>query len=283
MSADEAFPDEPPPDDEADVWPTPELIAAAAALDTPAALELLRNGDLDLLGWLPASSNNAMVGTISTRVDGSAGGDAARPGRNADAPAPCVYKPIRGERPLWDFPDGTLAAREVAAFELSEATPWAIAPPTVLREGRFGRGMVQLWLEPDPTVDRVAMVVDGDPRLRAVALFDAVANNADRKIGHLLPQADGHVFGVDHGICFHEEPKLRTVLWRWQGEPIRDDERGVLAALRAALDGRLASRLSELLTRDEVEATRSRLDALLADGCFPRPDPDRPAIPWPPY
>ena len=144
--------------------------------------------------------------------------------------APCVYKPIRGERPLWDFPDGTLAARELAAYVLSEATPWAIVPPTVMRPGRFGEGMVQLWLEPDPSVDRVSLVVDADERLRAMAIFDIVVNNADRKVGHLLPMADGHVFGVDHGICFHEEPHLRTVLWAWQGERIRPDELEVLGS-----------------------------------------------------
>jgi uncharacterized repeat protein (TIGR03843 family) len=197
--------------------------------------------------------------------------------------APCVYKPIAGERPLWDFPDGTLAAREVAAFALSEAGAWSIVPPTVLRDGPFGQGMVQLWIEPDASLDAVAMVVEGDERLRPVALFDVVANNADRKIGHLLPMADGHVFGVDHGICFHEEPKLRTVLWQWRGMSLTDVELATLRRLRVDLAGDLGRELRRLLEPGEVRAVRDRIDGLVHEGCFPHPDPDRPAIPWPPY
>ena len=253
-------------DDEADE-PGSIRLPVAPDLDEATATALLAEGDLDLIGRLVASSNNALLGTV----------------RQGDLVAPAVYKPVRGERPLWDFPDGTLADREVAAFELSRATPWRVVPPTVMRDGPFGTGMVQLWLEPDPRVDRVAMVVDGDERLRAMALFDIVANNADRKVGHLLPMADGHVFGVDHGICFHEEPHLRTVLWRWVGEPIRPDELAVLAALRAALDGPLGRTLARRLTRPELRATIRRIDDLRREGCFPEPDPDRPAVPWPVY
>jgi uncharacterized repeat protein (TIGR03843 family) len=143
--------------------------------------------------------------------------------------------------------------------------------------------MVQLWLEADPEADPVAMVVEADERLRRIALFDAVVNNADRKIGHLLPMPDGHVGGVDHGICFNEEPKLRTVLWMWRGDPLRDDELTALRALRVALLGELGRTLGERLTPAEVAATADRIDDLLADGRFPHPDPDRPAIPWPPY
>jgi uncharacterized repeat protein (TIGR03843 family) len=236
-------------------------------LDPAAAVELLREGRLELVGRLVVSSNNAMLGTVSK------GGLAAS----------CVYKPVLGERPLWDFPDGTLAAREVAAFLLSEATPWRIVPPTVLRDGPFGEGMVQLWLEPDESVDRIALVVDGDPRLRPMALFDAVANNADRKVGHLLPMPDGHIYGVDHGICFHIEPKLRTVLWRWQGARLRAEERDVLGRVRAGLGRELGDELCRLLSPAEMAATVERLDELLDGGRLPRPDPDRPAIPWPPY
>ena len=140
-------------------------------------------------------------------------------GPTADAPGlACVYKPVRGERPLDDFPDGTLADREVAAYHLSEAIGWSIVPPTVMRDGPFGRGMVQAWLEPDPAIDPVDLIRGGAAALRRMALFDAVANNADRKVGHLLPMRDGHVYGVDHGICFAVEPKLRTVLWNWRGD-----------------------------------------------------------------
>ena len=243
-----------------------------AELDATTAIRLLRDGELDIVGRLVVSSNNAMVGTVTLSP--------------ADAPplvAPCVYKPILGERPLWDFPDGTLAAREAAAYVLSEAGGWTIVPPTILRDGPFGEGMVQLWLQPDPSLDAVAMVVEGDERLRPIALFDAVANNADRKIGHLLPMRDGHVFGVDHGICFHVEPKLRTVLWQWRGTRLTMDELATLRRIRAELDGELGRRLSRLLAPEEIRALGARLHHLLVDGCFPHPDPDRPAIPWPPY
>jgi uncharacterized repeat protein (TIGR03843 family) len=256
----------PTPPAEPRTWPP----AHTVELDPSIALELLRDGEIELVGRLVASSNNAMVGTV----------------RQPEEPlvlAPCVYKPIAGERPLWDFPDGTLAAREVAAFALSEAGAWSIVPPTVLRDGPFGQGMVQLWIEPDASLDAVAMVVEGDERLRPVALFDVVANNADRKIGHLLPMADGHVFGVDHGICFHEEPKLRTVLWQWRGMSLTDVELATLRRLRVDLAGDLGRELRRLLEPGEVRAVRDRIDGLVHEGCFPHPDPDRPAIPWPPY
>lgn len=246
-------------------------------LDPAAAVDLLVTGELELVGRLLVSSNNAMLGTVAGTVD------RVRDDRTEPIVVPCVYKPIRGERPLWDFPDGTLAGREVAAYRLSEALGWSIVPPTVMRDGPFGSGMVQLWLEPDASIDRVALVVEGDPRLRAMALFDAIANNADRKVGHLLPMADGHIYGVDHGICFHVEPKLRTVLWRWRGEPLDEAELSELRRLRRTLLGPLGEELCGLIDTDEVAATLRRVDELLADGSFPHPDPDRPAIPWPPY
>jgi uncharacterized repeat protein (TIGR03843 family) len=195
----------------------------------------------------------------------------------------CVYKPTRGERPLHDFPDGTLARREVAAFVLSEAAGWAIVPPTVLRDGPFGEGAVQAWLETDPAVDLVELIVGADPRLRPMCVFDLVANNADRKGGHILALPDGTLRGVDHGICFAVEPKLRTVLWAWRGETFEEPELNVLRHLALALDGDLGAALGELLTRDEVRATAQRLAALLESGRFPEPDPARPALPWPPF
>lgn len=255
------------------------LLPATPDLTAEAAETLLREGELELIGRLVASSNNALLGTVSLPAAGTDGGD----GETPPLVAPCVYKPISGERPLWDFPDGTLAGREVAAYVVSEATPWAVVPPTVLRDGRFGPGMVQLWIHPDETADAVAMVVEGDRRLRPMALFDAVVNNADRKVGHLLPLPDGHVYGVDHGICFNEEPKLRTVLWHWRGDRLTADELDVLRALRADLAGPLGEALAPLLTEVEIAATGERIRALIADGRFPHPDPDRPAIPWPPY
>ena len=202
--------------------------------------------------------------------------------RRGDLAAACIYKPVMGERPLGDFPDLTLARREVAAFLVSRATGWDLVPPTVLREGPFGEGMVQLWIRADGTVDPVALVVEEDPRLRRMAVFDAVVNNTDRKAGHLVPVPGGHVYGVDHGVTFSPVPKLRTVLWAWRGQPFTDAERAVLVALCEGVDGPLGEALRALLDPIEVAATARRLDRLLADGRFPQPDPRRPALPWPP-
>jgi hypothetical protein len=196
----------------------------------------------------------------------------------------CVYKPIKGERPLYDFPDGTLARREVAAYVLSEATGWSVVPPTVLRDGPFGEGAVQSWMETDPDVDVVGLIVRGDARLRPMCVFDAIANNADRKGGHILPLLDGTLRGVDHGICFAVEPKLRTVLWSWAGDELSEDEQAVVSRVAAGLarGGNLAAALGELLSKAEVRATAGRATALLKTGRFPEPDPSRPALPWPP-
>ncbi|HET7027507.1 MAG TPA: SCO1664 family protein [Candidatus Limnocylindrales bacterium] len=245
----------------------------ASRLDAVAAVELLRAGDLELVGRIIGSSNGALV-VSATRTC---------PDPEPDEVATAVYKPIRFERPLVDFPDGTLAAREVAAFVLSEASGWGVAPPTVLRDGPVGPGMVQLWIDVDDSVDRVALALEADARLRRMALFDVIANNADRKIGHLLPVEGGHVFGVDHGLTFHEEPKLRTVLWGWRGQPLEPDELEAVERLRDALRGDTGDALRELLEAREVRATVRRAERLLRSRRFPLPDPDRPAIPWPPY
>lgn len=194
-----------------------------------------------------------------------------------------VYKPTRGERPLDDFPYGTLAARERAAYLLSEVSGWEVVPPTIIRDGPFGLGMVQLWMEVDREVDVVDLVNSADRRLRRIVLFDAIANNADRKAGHLLPLPSGLVQGVDHGICFAATPKLRTVLWAWRGDELEPAEVAVVAAVAAALDGSLGDELGTLLTRAEVAATKRRAQHLLSTRRFPQPDPRRPAIPWPPY
>ena len=220
----------------------------------------------------------------------------------------CVYKPIRGERPLWDFPDGTLAGREVAAYVVSEATGWDVVPPTVMREGPLGPGACQLWIDEVEDPARVGFVAadelppgwltiaaaeddDGsayllahadDVALQQMALFDVVINNADRKGGHVLNLADGTLRGVDHGVCFHVDNKLRTVLWGWVGQPVPEPAREVLTGLRRDLDGDLGARLGELLAPDEVAATVERVDRLLRAGVFPRPRAGRPAVPWPP-
>lgn len=230
------------------------------------ALALLAGGELELIGRLWVSSNNALLGVV--RADG--------------VEAACVYKPVVGERPLGDFPDGTLARREVAAFTVSQATGWGIVPPTVLLDGPLGEGMLQLWIRTDPEVDPVELVTSSDPRLRRICAFDAAVNNTDRKAGHLLPVPGGHVYGVDHGVTFSPVPKLRTVLWAWRGDPFAPEELEMLASLRTGLDGDLGDRLRSLLDPIEVRATARRVDRLIAAGVFPQPDPRWPALPWPP-
>lgn len=233
--------------------------------------------------------------------------------RRGERSAACVYKPVAGERPLWDFPDGTLAAREVAAYEVSAAAGFDVVPPTVLRDGPLGPGSVQLWVDHpadrapgaglvdvvapgdvragwipvlqayDADGDPVVLVHADDPRLAVVAVFDAVVNNADRKAGHVLVDDAGRVRGVDHGLTFHVEDKLRTVLWGWAGRPLPDDARARLEGLRTALaDGTLAGRLAALLDRDELVALTRRTADLLDTGTLPRPGAGRPLIPWPP-
>jgi len=244
----------------------------AGDLDRSTAMRLLREGELDVIGRLLTASNATFFCVVTGRGDDG-----------ATLQASCVYKPRRGERPLYDFPDGTLACREVGAHLVSEASGWDVVPPTVMRDGPLGEGMVQLWMETDERVDLSELVMSDSPALRRIAVLDAVLNNADRKAGHLLPLPDGRIQGIDNGLCFAIEPKLRTVLWRWRGEPLTDDERATLATLRANVAGRLGAELESLLSRDEVEAMIERIDFLLETGRMPRPDRNRPAIPWPPY
>jgi len=241
--------------------------------DPATMLDVLASGEVEVLGRLVASTNHAMYCRVTRPCPDP------EPATVVDA----VYKPVRGERPLDDFPDGTLARREVAAYLVSDATGWSIVPPTVLRDGPFGEGMVQLWIDVDPEADVIEMVVEPDPRLRRIALFDAIVNNTDRKGGHLLPIAGGHVFGVDQGVCFSPVPKLRTVLWGWRGTPIEDDELDVIASVRESLDGSLGDALEDLLEPVEVRATRRRADRLLSTRRFPMPSPAWPAVPWPPF
>ena len=195
----------------------------------------------------------------------------------------CVYKPIRGERPLWDFPDGTLAGREVGAYLVSEATGWDVVPPTVMRDGPLGPGACQLWINIDEDADVLALLHSDHPGLRRLAVFDAVVNNADRKGGHLLPTPGGHIYGVDHGVCFSVEDKLRTLLWGWQGKRLTEEAVGVLHALKAELSGSLGRTVGELLSKDEVWATKRRIDRLLSTGRHPVPHGDWPPVPWPPF
>jgi uncharacterized repeat protein (TIGR03843 family) len=259
--------------------------------------ELLAKGELKVRGQIREASNAVLYCTVSYE------------GREAL----CVYKPVAGERPLWDFPDGTLAQREVAAYEVSEATGWGLVPTTVLRDGPYGEGMCQLWIEASAENDgggllalvegeepaegwkaigfaevgegETALLVHADDaRLRRLAVLDAVINNADRKGGHLLPAEEGRLYGIDHGVTFNAENKLRTLLWGWAGEPLTAEALEVLGSLRDALaqGAPLATRLAELVTAVEIDATRARVEAMLASGKHPEPSGDWPAIPWPP-
>ncbi|MDF5753784.1 SCO1664 family protein [Spongiactinospora sp. TRM90649] len=251
----------------ADGEPAVSAGPAAPAMDDATALRLLREGRLEVAGRLVEASNMTLYCTV----------------RLGDLSAACVYKPVRGERPLWDFPDGTLAAREVAAFEVSAVTGWRIVPPTVYRDGPFGPGMCQLWVDADDEVDLIALIRSRHPGLRRMAVFDAVVNNADRKGGHLLPLTDGHIHGVDHGVCFSDEDKLRTVLWQWRGKQLPREAVNVLNRLNRELEnGRLGRRLRELLTLSELATTQARVARLLETGVHPNPSEDWPAIPWPP-
>jgi len=228
---------------------------------------LLREGQLDLEGRLLDASNVTLIAAIRTDT----------------LAATCVYKPVAGERPLWDFPDGTLAGREISAHLVSEATGWSVVPPTVLRDGPYGTGMVQLWMDADPGVDLAEFVRRDSPELRRMAVFDAVVNNADRKGGHIIPMADGHVYGVDHGICFSVDPKLRTLLWRWAGKPLLLEHLAVLERLAEQLRGELGEQLHQHLTRREVRRTQQRVAELLRTQLHPQPSGEWPALPWPPF
>jgi uncharacterized repeat protein (TIGR03843 family) len=237
--------------------------------DDGAALELLSEGSLKIEGRLVAASNATMYCTVRRRGQTAA----------------CVYKPVAGERPLWDFPLGTLAGREVAAYKVSQAAGWNLVPPTVMRDGPFGPGMCQLWIDADANTDLVALARSRDqPKLRDMAVFDAVVNNADRKIGHLLPVSAERLYGCDHGVCFGEEYKLRTVLWQWRGRKLPARAIEALARLQGELEsGPLAEELPQRLAGSEIQATRQRVEILLEEGIHPYPPEDWPAVPWPPY
>lgn len=234
---------------------------------------------------------------------------------DSETPLRCVYKPVRGEQPLWDFPDGTLAGREVSSFLVSESLSWDVVPTTVLRDGPVGVGMVQRWIDTverhpekgdgidlvdlcrpdlvpsgyipvlrayDDAGDEVALVHADDPRLHRMAVLDLIINNADRKGGHVLESLDGNVYGVDHGIAMHRQNKLRTVLWGWAGRPIDAALVADLVEFAREVRGGLGDRLSELVTDAEIDALAKRVSAVLADPVMPAPTSSRP-IPWPAF
>jgi len=233
-------------------------------------VDAMQSGELSVTGRLVDASNATLYGAIKP-IDG-AESDEIR----------VIYKPVAGERPLWDFPDGNLANREYAAFLISEIAEWNLVPTTILREGPFGPGMVQQWIDIDETVDLALFYSQDHPLLRKLALFDAVINNTDRKIGHLLPTADGKLLGCDHGVTFHHEDKLRTVLWQWAGMAISDQE---IIELRKLAEEILKEQVvfQELLTEIELQALFARIERLISTGIFPEPSDEWPAVPWPPF
>jgi hypothetical protein len=195
----------------------------------------------------------------------------------------CIYKPIAGERPLWDFSEGSLAYREYAAYLVSQGLGFHIVPLTILRDGPYGSGMVQEWITLDESIDLAVFFSSDNPRLRSMALFDAIVNNTDRKIGHLLPISHDEVYGCDHGVTFHVEDKLRTVLWQWADDELTDQELQSLQKAQQLLAGELGEQLQPFLTQDEIDAISMRVNRLLSEGRFPLPNPNWPAIPWPAF
>jgi uncharacterized repeat protein (TIGR03843 family) len=266
--------------------------APDSRLEPDDVCKILTRGTLEVAGRLLEASNASFLASVE--LDG--------------VELTCVYKPIAGERPLWDFPNGTLAGREVAAYELSRAVDLPVVPPTVLRdEGPYGGGMCQEWVDIDPEVELVDLIgadedVAGrkpvvqaedrlgrpivlvhadDAQLRSLAVFDVVINNADRKGGHILVDHEGRVRGCDHGVSFHVDPKLRTILWGWSGEPLRDEDVDVLHRLGSVLKTDDRHPLDGLLDRDEVASTRARVRRLLSRCVMPSPGGRWRAIPWP--
>ena len=195
----------------------------------------------------------------------------------------CIYKPIAGERPLWDFPDGSLANREYLSFLISHWLGLHLVPPTILRDGPYGTGMVQKWIDIDQSIELMNFYQSDSAPLRELALFDLITNNTDRKIGHLIPTVDGHLYGCDHGVTFHEDDKLRTVLWQWAGEPFTESEKALLLQARDLFATSKVEIIGGLITEVEVGATIARIDRSLIEGAFPLPNQDWPAVPWPPF
>jgi uncharacterized repeat protein (TIGR03843 family) len=231
------------------------------------AHEILCDGDVEIVGRMPWSSNATFLTKLTLDDDEML----------------AIYKPQRGERPLWDFPRGTLCHRELAAFEISEALGWKIVPDTVLRDAPHGLGMMQRFVEHDPEQHYFTLFEAHADAFRRMAAFDIVINNTDRKGGHCLQALEGgRIFGIDHGVSFHVQWKLRTVIWEFGGEPIPPK---VCADLHRLLDdvkhGTLHDRLDMLLDRFELDAVRARTEHLLATGVLPEPDGDYYAYPWP--
>lgn len=239
----------------------------AATIDD--VLDLLATGEMTVRGLLPGSSNYTFLAEI----------------RNDRYQSLAVYKPRQGEAPLWDFPHGTLCNRELAAYVVSRGLGWTLVPPTVMRVGPYGKGAVQFFVDADfnqhyfTFQDEVTL----HPQFRRVAAFDLIINNADRKAGHVLRDHHDRLWAIDHGVCFHAQPKLRTVIWEFAGEPLASDITAGLGDLRSQLDAgcELREQLGELLSDAEIRALARRTEQLLSNDKFPDPDPYRRSYPWP--
>lgn len=229
--------------------------------------QILQNGELILSARLVDASNATLFGSVAL----------------GEQNLSCIYKPIMGERPLWDFPDGALAHREYAAYLVSTQFGFDCVPLTILRDGPFGIGMVQEWIVIDEDIDLTNYFSQNLPELRSMALFDVIINNTDRKIGHLLPDVSGKLYGCDHGVTFHEDFKLRTVLWQWAGEELSIKELDLLNCAAVELQRDFAVKLAPYLTGVEIQAMRLRVDNLLTEARFPSPNADWPAVPWPAF
>lgn len=242
-------------------WPVPE---EPPGLDRDARLEILTEGDIDVVAQMPWSSNGTFLLTVC--ADGVV--------------LPAVGKPQRGERPLWDFPDGTLFRRETATFAVSDALGWSIVPESVARDGPLGVGVVQRFVHHDPNETYFTLLTGRERRMRQFAVLDVLVNNADRKGGHCLrEQGTGAIVGIDHGLTFHRAWKLRTVVWDFAGEVLTEEERD--GVVRVLCDDDLDARLHDLLSPAEVAAFRHRADGLLGAGVFPEPDAGYHSVPWP--
>jgi uncharacterized repeat protein (TIGR03843 family) len=234
-------------------------------LTDPTAAELLAAGELEVLGRMHYASNATFLARV--RGDG--------------AEIPAVYKPRRGERPLWDFPTGTLCQREVATYELSAALGWDLIPATVLRGGPLGEGMVQVFVDHDPEEHYFTLLEQHADRFRRFAVFDVLVNNADRKGGHCLRSLpSGAILGIDHGLTFHPAWKLRTVIWDFAGERIEPALADEVCRV-AQLDAAVVEPLSTLLSPLELEAVQQRAADLLTAGTLPEPEPGYHSVPWP--
>ncbi len=229
-------------------------------------LHHMNEGNIEMEGYVPWGSNYSFVVNVSLN------------GQDMQA----VYKPRRGERPLWDFPTGTLCLRERAAYLISEYLSWQLVPPTLLRDGPQGWGSIQFFIDHDPNENYFTFKDDHAEQLQRVALFDIVINNADRKGGHVIVDDHHQVWAIDHGIAFHDETKLRTVIWDYAGQQIPAADLEQLADLEEKLtaDDALCSQMRDLLSQREIRALKRRINRVCQQGVFPEPGPGRP-YPWP--